>query len=52
MVEERDFRREELLRKYTAKILYEQDNGKNEEVRKKLEKVEVSFSREETLKKE
>ena len=39
MVEERDFRREELLRKYTAKILYEQDNGKFEnEYLKKLER--------------
>ena len=31
MVEERDFRREELLEKYIAKILYEQNNKKFKE---------------------
>jgi len=30
MVEEKNFRREELLRKYMAKILYEWDNKKFE----------------------
>jgi len=57
LVEERDFRREELLEKYIAKMLYKWDNGKFEEkyLRKleiKLAKIEVSFSREKTLKEE
>jgi len=39
MVEERDYRREELLGKFTAKILYRWDNRKfEEEYLKKLEK--------------
>ena len=39
MVEKRDFRREELLGKFTAKILYRWDNGKfKEENLKKLER--------------
>jgi len=39
MVEERNFRREELLGKYMAKILYRWDNGKFEnEYLKKLER--------------
>ena len=38
-VEEGDFRREELLGKYTAKKLYKQDNGKfKEEYLKKLKR--------------
>ena len=57
MVEERDFRKEELLEKYIAKMLYKWDNGKFEEkylrkLEKKLAKIEVSFSREKTLKEE
>jgi len=55
MMEEKDFRREELLGKYTAKILYRWDNGKFEkEYLRKLErnwqKWKSSFSRGETLK--
>ena len=39
MVEERDFRREELLGKFMAKMLYEWDNGKfEEEYLRKLER--------------
>ena len=38
MVEERDFRREELPGKFTAKILYGCDNGKFEEYLRKLER--------------
>ena len=39
MAEERDFRRGELLEKYTVKMLYRWDNGKFEnEYLKKLEK--------------
>ena len=39
MVEERDFKREELPRKFTAKILYGWDDGKfEEEYLKKLER--------------
>jgi len=39
MIEEKDFRRGELLEKYTAKILYGWDNGKfEEEYLKKLER--------------
>ena len=39
MAEERDFRRGELPEKFTAKILYGQDNGKfKEEYLKKLER--------------
>ena len=39
MVEERDFKREELLEKYIAKILYKQDNRRFEkEYLRKLEK--------------
>ena len=52
MAEEKDFRKGELLGKYTAKILDRQNDGKFEEVRKKLVKVEVSFSGGETLKRE
>ena len=38
-VEERDFRREELLGKFIARMLYGQDNGKfEEEYLKKLER--------------
>ena len=50
MAEERDFRRRELLEKFIAKMLYGWNNGKFEKVRKELVKMEVSFSREETLK--
>ena len=50
IAEERDFRREELPGKFTAKMLYGWDNGKFEEVGEKLVKIEVSFSGEETLK--
>ena len=50
MVEEREFRRRELLGRYTAKLLYEWDDRRFEKVGKKLAKVEVSFSRGETLK--
>ena len=50
MVEEKDFRRGELLENYMAKILYEQDNKKFKEVRKKLIEVEVCFLRKEILK--
>jgi len=55
MMEEKDFRREELLGKYTVKILYRWDNGKFEkEYLRKLEgnwqKWKSSFSRGETLK--
>jgi len=38
MIEERDFRREELLGMFTAKMLYRWDNGKFEE--KYLKKLE------------
>jgi len=39
MAEERDFRREELLGKFTAKMLYEWNDGKfEEEYLKKLER--------------
>ena len=39
MMEKKDFRRKELLRKYTAKMLYEWDNGKfEEEYLRKLER--------------
>jgi len=39
MIEEKDFRRGELLEKYTAKILYGWDNGKfEEEYLRKLER--------------
>ena len=39
MVEKKDFRREELLRKYTVKILYRWNNGKfEEEYLRKLER--------------
>jgi len=48
-VEEKDFRREELPGKFTAKILYGWNNGKFEEVGEELVKMEVSFSRGETL---
>ena len=47
MVEERDFRREELPGKFTAKILYGWDDRKFEE--EYLKKVESSFSEGETL---
>ena len=40
----KEFRRSELLEKYIVKILFEQDIGKE------LAKIEVSFSRGETLK--
>ena len=49
MMEERDFRRGELLGKFTVKMLYGWDDGKFEEARRELEKVETSFSRGETL---
>jgi len=54
-VEERDFRRGELLGKYTVKMLYRWDDRKFEDkYLKKLErnwqKMKVSFSREKTLK--
>ena len=52
IVEEKDFRREELPEKYMAKILYRWDDGKFEEAGEKLAKMEVSFSKEETLKRE
>ena len=48
LVEERDFRKGELLGKFTAKMLYEWDDEKFEE--EYLKKVESSFSRGETLK--
>jgi len=53
-MEEKNFRREELLGKYTVKMLYRWDNGKFEEeylrkLEEELAKIEVSFSREETL---
>ena len=39
MMEKKDFRRKELLRKYTAKMLYEWDDGKfEEEYLRKLER--------------
>ena len=39
MIEEKDFRRGELLGKYTVKILYRWDNGKfEEEYLRKLER--------------
>ena len=39
IIEEKDFRREELLEKYTAKMLYGWDNGKFEkEYLRKLER--------------
>ena len=39
MIEEKDFRKKELLGKYTVKMLYGQDNGKFEkEYLRKLEK--------------
>jgi len=41
MVEERDFRREELLEKFMAKILYGWDDGKFEE--KYLKKLERNW---------
>jgi len=50
MAEEKDFRKGELLGKFTAKMLYGWDNGKFEEVGEKLAKMEVSFFGEETLK--
>jgi len=55
IVEERDFRREELPGKYMAKMLYGWNDRKLKmstylEVREELAKMEVSFSREETLK--
>jgi len=38
-IEEKDFKREELLEKYTAKMLYGWDNGKfEEEYLRKLER--------------
>ena len=49
MVEERDFRRGELLGKFMAKMLYKWDDGKFEEVRKELDKMEGSFFEGETL---
>jgi len=57
LVEKRDFRREELLEKYTVKMLYRWNNRKFREkylkkLEKKLVKMKVSFSRKETLKKE
>ena len=50
MMEERNFKMEKLPGKYTAKMLYRQNDRKFEEVRKKLAKVEVSFSGGEILK--
>jgi len=55
MMEERDFRRGELPGKYTVKMLYGWDDRKFEEkylrkLEKKLVKMEVSFSRKQTLK--
>jgi len=54
IVEKKDFRRERLLEKYMAKILFGWNNGKFEheylEVREELDKIEVSFSRGEILK--
>jgi len=55
IVKERDFRREELPGKYMAKMLYGWNDRKLKmstylEVREELAKMEVSFSREETLK--
>ena len=47
MAEERDFRRGELLGKFTVKMLYGWNDGKFEE--EYLKKVESSFSRGETL---
>ena len=51
-MEEKDFRREELPEKYMIKILYRWDDGKFEEAGEKLAKMEVSFSKEKTLKRE
>ena len=48
IAEERDFRREELLGKFMARMLYRWDNRKFKE--KYLKKVESSFSGGETLK--
>ena len=48
IAEERDFRREELLEKFMARMLYRWDNGKFEE--EYLKKVKSSFSGGETLK--
>ena len=50
LVEEQDFRRGKLLQKYTARMLYEWSDGKLEKVGEELAKIEVSFSRRETLK--
>ena len=41
MIEEKDFRRGELLGKYTAKMLYRWDNGKFEE--ENLRKLERNW---------
>jgi len=43
MVEKRDFRREELLGKYTAKMLYRWNDGKFEE--KYLKKLERNWQK-------
>ena len=57
MIKERDFRRRELLEKYTTKILYRQKNRKSEKkiskkVKMKLVEVKVCFFEREILKKE
>jgi len=43
MVEERDFRREELLEKYTVKILYRWNNRRFEE--KCLNNIRIKYNR-------
>ena len=50
LVKEWNFRRGKLLEKYIAKILYEWDDRSFEKVGKKLVKIEVSFFKEEILK--
>jgi len=47
MVEERDFRRRELLGKFTAKMLYGWDNGKFE--KENLRKLERNWRRWKTV---
>ena len=50
MIEKKDFKRGELPEKYMVKMLYRQDDGISEKVGEELAKIEVSFSRGETLK--
>jgi len=50
MVEEKDFRRGELLEKYITKMLYGWNDRKFKEVEEELAKTEVSFFGEKTSK--